>query len=57
MRVVRAQQEENDGHAEQELLGRCVLGAVVNLLPHVKVVKGAAIELERHTAHVVEHDV
>ena len=57
MRVMRAQQEEHDGHAEQELLGRRVLIAVVDLLPHVEVVVGARVEFERHALHPVEHQV
>jgi len=57
MRVVRADQEQTYGHREQELLGRCVLVAVVDLLPHVQVVIGASVELERYTAHVVKHEV
>lgn len=55
--VVGAQQEQGDGHAEQELLGRRVLVAIVNLLPHVEVVVGAGVELEGNAAHVVEHQV
>jgi len=57
MRVVRADQEQTYRDRKQELLGRCVLVAVVNLFPHVQVVVGASIELEGHTPHVVEHEV
>lgn len=57
MGVVRAKQKEDDGHGEEELLGRSVLGAVVDLLPHVEVVEGAGVELEGHAADVMEHDV
>lgn len=57
VRVVRAQKEQDDGHTEEELLGRRVLRAIVDLLPHVEVVVGATIELERCAAHVVEHYV
>ena len=52
-----ANQEQHDWYAEQELLGWGVLVSVVNLLPHVQVVKGAGIEVEGDTAHVVEHEV
>jgi hypothetical protein len=52
-----ANQEQHNWHAEQELLRWRVLVSVVNLLPHVKVVKGSGIEVERDTAHVVEHEV
>ena len=57
MRVVRADQEQTYRHREQELLGRCVLVSVVDLLPHVQVIVGASVELERYTPHVVEHEV
>lgn len=57
MRVVRAEEEQHDGDAEEELLGRRVLGSVVDLLPHVQVVVRPAVELEGHTPDVVEHDV
>lgn len=57
VRVVRGQQKQNNGHAEQELLGGRVLGTVVDLLPHVEVVVGAAVELKGHAPDVVEHDV
>ena len=55
--VVGADEEEQDGHAEQELLGGGVLGAVVDLLPHVEVVVGPRVEVEGHALHVVEHEV
>ena len=57
MRVVRAQEKQDNRHAQQELFRRRVLVAVVDLLPHVQVVVGAGVELKRHAAHVVEHDV
>ena len=57
MCVMRAQEEQHDGHAKQEFLGRCVLCAVIDLLPHVQVVVGPPVELEWHAADVVEHDV
>jgi hypothetical protein len=52
-----AGEEQYDGHGEQELLRGSVLVPVVDLLPHVEVVKGARVEVEGHTAHVVEHEV
>ena len=57
VRVVRADQEKAYGHGEQELLCGRVLVAIVDLLPHVQVVVCAGVELERHTPHVVEHEV
>jgi len=54
---VRANEEQHNGYAEKELLGWCVLFAVVNLFPHVQVVVGARVEVKGHTAHVVEHEV
>lgn len=52
-----AEQEQHNRDAEEKLLGRGVLGAIVNLLPHIEVVKGAAVEFKWNAAHVVEHDV
>lgn len=57
MCVVSADKEQCDWHTKKELLGRRVLCPVINLLPHVEVVKGAAVEIERNTADMVEHDV
>lgn len=57
MRVVRAQEEQHDRHAEQEFLGRRVLGSVVDLFPHVQVVVCPSIEFKRHSSNVVEHEV
>ena len=57
MSIVRTEQEEHDGHAQEELLGRGVLVAVVDLLPHVQVVVGAGVEFKGDAAHVVEHQV
>lgn len=52
-----AEEKQHNGHAEKKLLGWRVLGAVVDLLPHVEVVEGAAVELEGYAADVVEHEV
>lgn len=57
MGIMRTQEEEYDGNAEQEFLGRCVLCAVVDLLPHIQVVVSAAVEVEWHATDVVEHDI
>lgn len=57
MRVVSADKEQCDWHTKKEFLGRCVLCPVIDLLPHVEVVKGAAVEIERNAADMVEHDV
>lgn len=57
MRIVRAEQKQDDRHAQQELFGRRILIAIVNLLPHVEIVVGAGIELEGNPLHVVEHEV
>lgn len=57
MRIMGAEEEEDDGNAEKELLGGGVLSAIVDLLPHVQVVERAAIKLERDSSNVVEHDV
>lgn len=55
--IVRAEEEEYDGDREEELLGGGILGAIVNLLPHVEVIEGSAIEFEWNTSDIVEHDV
>lgn len=57
MGVVGAQEKEYNGHAEEKLFCRGILGAVVDLFPHVQVVEGAAIELEGDASYVMEHDV
>lgn len=57
MRIVRTQEEEHNGDAQEKLLGGRVLGSIINLLPHVQVVVRSAVELEWHAADVVEHDV
>lgn len=56
MGVVGAEKEEHDGHAEQELLGRRILVPVVDLLPHVEVIVGTGVELERDAPHPVKHE-
>ena len=57
MSVMSAEQEENNRNAKKKLFGRCVLVAVVDLFPHVQVVVGPCVELERNSLHVVEHEV
>lgn len=57
MGVVSAEKEQHDGDTKKKLLGRRVLSTVVNLLPHVKVVEGSAVEFERDAADVVKHDI
>lgn len=56
MGVVSAEEEQDDGYAEQELLGRRVLVSVVDLLPHVQVVISAGVEFKGNPPHPVEHD-
>lgn len=57
MGVVCAQKEEDDGHAEQKLLGWSVLCAVVDLFPHIQVVVRSCVEFKRYSPNVVEHEV
>lgn len=54
--IVGAEEEEHDGHAEQELFGRGVLIAVIDLLPHVEIVVGTGVELEGDAPHPVKHE-
>ena len=56
MGVVGAEEEEYNGHTKQELLGRGILVAIVDLLPHIEIVIGASVELERNAPHPVEHE-
>lgn len=51
-----AEEEENDGYAEEEFLGRCILVPIVDLLPHVEIVISTGVEFERDTPHPVKHD-
>lgn len=53
--VMGAEEEEHNGHTEQELLGRCVLVSIVDLLPHVEIIIGASVELEGDAPHPVKH--
>jgi len=55
--IVCAQEEKHNRYTEQELLGWCVLRPIVDLLPHVQVIIGAAVEVEWNAANPVEHDV
>ncbi len=55
--VVCAEQKQNDRHAKQKLLRRGVLVSVVDLLPHIQVVVGSRVELERNAANPMEHQV
>lgn len=55
MRVVGAEEEQDNGHAEEEFLRRSILVAIVDLLPHVQVVVCTRIEFEWDTPHPVEH--
>lgn len=52
-----AEKEQHDRNAEKELLGRGVLCAIVNLFPHVQVVKSTTIEFKWYTTDIMEHDV
>lgn len=55
VRVVGAEEEQDNGHAEEEFLRRSILVAIVDLLPHVQVVVCTRIEFEWDTPHPVEH--
>ena len=57
VRVVSAEQKQDDGYADEKLFCRRVLGSIVNLLPHIQVVICPRIELEGDSADVVEHEV
>ena len=55
--VVGAEEEKHDGHRQEELLGWCILVAIVDLLPHIQMVVGSCVELKRYTSHPMEHQV
>jgi len=55
--VVRTQEEKDYGYCQKEFLRRRVLVPVVDLFPHVEVVVGSGIELERYASYIVEHQV
>lgn len=55
--IMGAQEKEHNGNTEEELLGGRVLSTVVDLLPHVEVIEGTAIEFEWNSSDIVEHDV
>ena len=57
MGIVRAHKEETYGHTQEVFLGWSELLAVVHLLPHVKIVVGSRIELERDASNPMEHQV
>lgn len=56
MRIVGAEEEQDYGDAQKELFGRRVLVSIVDLLPHVEVIIGSSVELERYSANPVEHE-
>ena len=57
MGIVGAEQKQHNRHAQQKFLGRGILVAIIDLLPHVQVVVGAGVEFKGHATHVVEHEV
>ena len=57
MCIVSTNQEQDNRHAEQKLLRWGVLRAVINLFPHIQVVVGTGVKVERHATHIVEHEI
>ena len=57
MGVVSTEKKKNDGYAQQELLRRRILVAIVDLLPHVEIIVCSCVELEWYTLNVMEHQV
>lgn len=57
MGIMRAEQEEHNRDGQKELLCRCVLISVIDLLPHVQIVVGSSVELEGYASDVMEHEV
>lgn len=56
MGVMCTEEEEDDGDAEQELLRRCILIPIVDLLPHVQIIISTGVEFKRDAPHPVEHE-
>lgn len=57
MSVMRAQKEEHDRDTEEEFLGRRILRAIIDLLPHVQVIISTTVEVKRHTPDPMEHKI
>ena len=57
MCVMGANQEEDDWDGHEIFLGWCILVAIIDLLPHVEIVKGTGIKVERNASYPVEHDI
>lgn len=57
VRIVRAEKEEHNRNTQQELFRWSVLGAIVDLFPHVQIIKGTAVEFKGDAADVMKHDV
>ena len=56
MGVMSAEEEKHDRHAKQELFGRCILVAIVDLFPHIEIVIGTGVKFERNAPHPVKHE-
>jgi len=56
MSVVRTKQKQHYWHAEEELFRRGVLGAIVDLLPHVQIIVSSCIKFKRYSSNPVEHE-
>lgn len=57
MSVMCAEQEEYNGNREEEFLRWRVLVPIIDLFPHIQVVVGTRIEVERNTSYVMKHKV
>lgn len=55
--IMGAQEKQHNRYTEEKLLCGRVLSTVVDLLPHVEVIEGTAIEFEWDSSDIVEHDV
>lgn len=56
MRVVGTEKKQHYRHTEKEFLCRCVLSAIVDLLPHIEVVVSASVKFERYSSDPMEHE-
>lgn len=55
--VVCAYQEKRYRHKHQELFRGRVLVAIIDLLPHGKIIVGAQVELKGRSFDLMEHDI
>lgn len=56
MGIMGTDQEQNNWYTHEELLRRCVLSSIIDLLPHVQIVVGTCVEFEWYTTDPMKHE-